>query len=248
MARRVTFKGRSAAPRRARKSLGKRKRSAGNMASNKRSLVRIGAPSTASSLSRSPMPIKSNKSFRYVSDVVTLNPGVGGTAADHVFRANSLFDPDYTGVGHQPLGFDELISFYNHATVIGVKLTAYFRNTDSTYPQFVAVQPKASATSVTNIQEVMEQGNCQFSYLSPAGVSGDRTTITYPLSIGKFFGRRGMLTENDFRCSSTANPTEQVYLHVMAADNSGTDTASVEVTVVLDYIAILSEPKPVVQS
>lgn len=40
--------------------------------------------------------------FKYF-DTVTLDPSaVPNTPAKHVFRGNDLYDPDYTGTGHQP--------------------------------------------------------------------------------------------------------------------------------------------------
>ena len=39
---------------------------------------------------------------------------------------NSLFDPDFTGTGHQPYYFDQFATIYQRYTVIGSKLTATF--------------------------------------------------------------------------------------------------------------------------
>jgi len=46
--------------------------------------------------------------LRY-ADTVTLTSTVGGQAF-YQFRVNSLFDPDLSGTGHQPRGFDQLCS------------------------------------------------------------------------------------------------------------------------------------------
>ena len=78
------------------------------------------------------------RKLTYVSRVVVepaasaLNP----TAVnDHQFRANSLYDPDYTVVAslnplstqnHQPLGFDELMQIYSKYQVLGSKITCTF--------------------------------------------------------------------------------------------------------------------------
>lgn len=53
--------------------------------------------------------------LRYVTRV-TLNPTVG-VLATHSFRTGSLFDPDFTGTGHQPMGFDTYASMYNNYIV-----------------------------------------------------------------------------------------------------------------------------------
>jgi len=40
---------------------------------------------------------------------------------EYVFKANSLFDPDLTGVGHQPTYFDQLAAIYSQYCVLGCK-------------------------------------------------------------------------------------------------------------------------------
>ena len=54
------------------------------------------------------------------SDSVLLALNVGGSCSGpHVFRLNSLFDPDFTGTGHQPQGYDNMALQYNRYIVYG---------------------------------------------------------------------------------------------------------------------------------
>lgn len=45
-----------------------------------------------------------------------------GTVWTYAYRGNSLYDPDYTGVGHQPRGYDQLAALYKGYRVNGCKL------------------------------------------------------------------------------------------------------------------------------
>lgn len=50
----------------------------------------------------------------------------------HDFKINSLFDPDYTGVGHQPIGFDQYSAFFKKYRVYGMKYNIEFYADTST--------------------------------------------------------------------------------------------------------------------
>ena len=60
----------------------------------------------------------------------TLNPGIGGTCASYVFRGNDMYDPDVTGAGHQPRGFDQVMLMFDHFVVIGVRMVVDIHNDD----------------------------------------------------------------------------------------------------------------------
>lgn len=68
-----------------------------------------------------PFPAKARALLRY-STVVTLNPSIG-LADNYLFRANSIFDPDFTGAGHKPYGYSTYASIYNEYNVAYAKIT-----------------------------------------------------------------------------------------------------------------------------
>lgn len=51
------------------------------------------------------------------SDIYQMNMSLGGVANQN-FRLNSCFDPDLTGVGHQPRWFDQFAALYSYYTVV----------------------------------------------------------------------------------------------------------------------------------
>lgn len=54
--------------------------------------------------------------FDYVVSF-TLTEGAAGIGASYVHRLNSLYDPNSTGVGNQPLGYDQWSAFFNRSVV-----------------------------------------------------------------------------------------------------------------------------------
>lgn len=52
-----------------------------------------------------------------------LTIGLGGLARGYyIFRGNSCYDPDYTGTGSQPYGWDELTLIYNRYKVVASQI------------------------------------------------------------------------------------------------------------------------------
>lgn len=77
-------------------------------------------------------PIRKNVTLRY-AEVVALNPA-GGSDAVQVFGANNCFDPNYSGVGHQPMFFDNYKALYNkykvnYATITMISINNHAINT-----------------------------------------------------------------------------------------------------------------------
>lgn len=61
--------------------------------------------------------------------LTTGTSGIYGT--EYAFRLNSIFDPNFTGTGHQPYGHDQMALLYNKYKVIGVYIDLEFTSPTS---------------------------------------------------------------------------------------------------------------------
>lgn len=189
--------------------------------------------------------------FRYV-DTITLNPGVG-TTAEYNFRANSIHDPDFTGVGHQPLGHDQWANFYEHYTVIGSKLKAtFFSPGDSvtTATGLVGVMLDEDTTSITSIRNMMEQAKARTRYMTTKGGPGGRVSVTSHYSPKRFFAIKDMKDNRNLVGSLFGNnPTEGAYFKIFAGPaNTADDVGIISVVVEVEYICLLSERRNLLES
>lgn len=179
--------------------------------------------------------------LRYFGNFLSVNPGIGGIAASHILSANGLYDPDITGGGHQPIGFDQLMQLYDHYTVVGAKIRAYVQNKDTSNPQFAAVTVRDSNTASTDTREIVENGYVSMVSLATFGTGGDKSSMATSVDIAKFLGRSNVLADPTLKGTSAANPTEQVYFHVSAFPMEQVDAGSVSINVVVDYDVIFHE-------
>lgn len=229
-------------PKRARRGGPKSRRSY-----KRRRRMRKGRPRTVRII-KNIIPDRTLIKMRYCS-FATLNP-TAGTQVTRLIRANGLFDPDATGTGHQPVGFDQYLGtststgFYNHYTVLGAKITAIFDRTDAV-PAFCGIHLNAGTTTLTGVDALQERPRTLWKIIpSDKG----QTKMTYKFSAKKFFGVKTILGEDSYKGDYNSLPTEQCYFHVFAgAADTSTDT-NVNVTFQIDYIVMLTEPKAIGQS
>ena len=190
---------------------------------------------------------KFRQPFRYV-DRISLDP-TGIAAATYSFRANSLYDPDFTGTGHQPIGFDQLMAFYEHYTVIAARIKCTFicKSAAATQCAIVGIETNSGSTPTTTINDIYEQGNSSKKIMTCA-TAGQKVTVTRKVSISKFLSQK-VLQEDANAGTASTNPSELVFFHLFATNTDGsTDIAAMDVLVELDQIAILHEPKPLAGS
>lgn len=179
--------------------------------------------------------------LRYFGNFININPGLGGIAASHVFSANGLYDPDISGTGHQPIGFDEMMALYDHYTVIGAKIRVYFNNKDTTNPMFGTVVVRDGVTPSSDTREIVENGYVSLCHLATFGTGGDKGQVATSVDISKFLGRTNALADSQLKGNSGANPSEQVYFHVSMFPTDQVDATTGVATVVIDYDVIFHE-------
>jgi hypothetical protein len=159
-----------------------------------------------------------------IKRVVTLAYGTscplnGGafTYAANLFRLNGLYDPDATGAGHQPRGYDQLLSStgpYTRYTVTHCEVTVVFKNgtADNVFCGLLASNYASSTADVATIDDVLERSNIIWKPLMPTGSTGQFTTIKTTYDIGQFLGRPNILSDDDLAGAYNANPSIQCYV------------------------------------
>ena len=71
----------------------------------------------------------SRTALRY-HETFDINPTVGGVPAQYNFRSNSCYDPNFSGIGHQPRGFDQIMSMYQYLAVREAQIEVWFTTSD----------------------------------------------------------------------------------------------------------------------
>jgi hypothetical protein len=209
---------------------------------------RFGAPSgTALSLKRIPLfPMKFRGSLRYADSGLTMTSS-SGTVASYVFSCNGLYDPDITGTGHQPAGFDQMMLSYDHYTVTRARIGVTFLSQSGGVDPVVAINLRSNPTPVTVINQLLEDGLDVSDHVYAANVFGSIKTLSLACNIAKFGGVPNLLDAEEYRGSLTANPTEQSYFHVQCWNNSA-ETSVISMEVVIEYEAWFTEPRSLTQS
>lgn len=94
-----------------------------------------------------PVPDNIKVKMRY-SQIVSLNPGGGITTYDsHIFRANSVYDPDYTGIGRKAFGLGLWDDVYSKYRVTGSRIKCEVANGQNTGVLFLC---KSQSTTLTS--------------------------------------------------------------------------------------------------
>jgi hypothetical protein len=168
----------------------------------------------------------------------TLTSVLGGVGP-YSFRWNSIFDPDLTGAGHQPLYRDTFAAIYDQYAVISAKARIRFTNY-SNDDWYVGCVTDDDATPSTNVDTLSEQ-NHSYSRSLGLATGGNNIATFYPiwncvdvLSIDPF-------TSLGYKTAVGANPTEQSVLSLFAFDKQSPATANINVDVLLEFEVLWTE-------
>lgn len=167
-----------------------------------------------------PMPLQLNCKFKYVSEQKTLTTGVAGVAV-HTYVLNSLFDPDFTGVGHQPYGFDQLTPFYRRYRVNGAKVTIRFfdQSTDGCRVGYKARNHlDLYATAFSTASEIRETPNNQIKVISSGGKASSKFVNKYFTNhVLNGVSKIKYAVDDSYAADVTASPVNRNWLDVLCS-------------------------------
>lgn len=193
------------------------------------------------------MPLTRRSYMRYTDRVVVTS--TSGTIGTHIFRANSVFDPDLTVAGHQPMGFDQWIQLYNHYVVVGAKITVQaVTDSGQVNPSAYGINLQADTPlAYTDFTGFIEAKQGTTKYLV-GGSSVMPKPIYSSYSARKFFNITNIKDNLDRLGSPVgANPNEGAYF-VLYYQLLTAISDSQWFTISIDYIVDWSEPRMLSQS
>jgi len=190
-------------------------------------------------------PTRMTFTHRYVDNFTLAS--VNGGLDYHVFRMNGMYDPDFTGTGHQPVFFDQLTPIYEHWTVIGAKITFHIvPSTNATYPaQFILFQNSASGATFSSQSVIAEQNKATVRQTCMGSTRPIVLKLKY--SAKKTFGG-SVLGNPELQGTAAADPTEISFAYLGVRTNDPAVSATFWVRVTIDYISVWDERKVISQS
>ncbi len=162
------------------------------------------------------------------------------------YRANGMYDPDVAVGGHQPYGFDQMMTYYKHFHVIGARarMTVFpGDNNGIEYPMYLYGWIHDQATPMTapgGFPEMVEYPHVKWKLKGPTA-NGPPLILSLNFGAKKLFERSDVL-DVDFRGSAAADPSHQAYFCFGVASAVSQNPPVFNVSIEIDYIGVFTDP------
>lgn len=185
-------------------------------------------------------PLSSRATLKY-AESVEFDPSSASPVLQ-VFSANGLYDPNITGTGTQPLGFDQWMSIYNHYRVSAARMVIICPSQGAP-DNIVAVtlSGTASALPPSHIASFAEMPYTTIMN-SPSNFQSGQKLVTPWYSIARFFHMNSIVGKDDLAGQATSNPGDGVFFHVNVGGLVGNPPA-ITLLCTIEYRVEFFEPK-----
>lgn len=146
---------------------------------------------------------------------------------------NSLYDPNRTGGGHQPYGFDTLASLYGRYRVISCGWRIQAPTSGLQIVQVGAV-PSNNLLSIGNWATVAENPRAKYIIQLPGGGAQTLKGKVYmPSLMGR--NKSQYMADDNYQAVVTSNPNELAILNIFTGTGTGQPMVQQYLSFVLEY-------------
>ncbi len=174
----------------------------------------------------------------------TLTEGTAGVGTSYVYRLNSLFDPNETGVGTQPVGYDQWSNFFNRSVVFKADVDVTFVNSGTTSATFGITPLIGSAGFPTTAAAWPAQYGSKYQMLATTGRNVYRVRQTYDIARITGVSLARIMSEQDYS-EEPAGPAvagdKAAHLYIWIRGFTAVAVASIQVKIV--FTAKFFQPK-----
>lgn len=183
------------------------------------------------------------------TDNKMLTETAAGAGATNVYALNGMYDPDFTGIGGQPMWFDQLLSLngpYLKYRVLSVSVTVTFANNTNGII-YAYVNLTASNAIPASLLAAQQKPFGRYGILNPTSSGKGQRVFRFRMPIHTVLGITKVHLKNDdyYAGSYTANPTMAAYLQVgVYAAPGGAIVGQANYTLEMDYHAEVYQLSP----
>lgn len=189
-----------------------------------------------------PIPQRYIAKMKYSEFVVSNALGI------YQLNLNSIFDPNRTGTGHQPYGFDTLATLYNRYRVIscGYRIHIAAGSTAGQSTQVVAL-PANEELTTTSLSEWRENPRAKYICQNAGAPTVFLSGKTYiPSLVGRT--KQQYMSDDRYQAAVTANPQELAILNLGTAAGADSLVSGVGIQVLMEYTVEFFDIKHLAQS
>lgn len=182
-----------------------------------------------------------------------------GSISNYIWSGNSVYDPDVSGTGHQPMGFDQWSAFYNKYTCFGSKITVEILNISGATAGAQNIQatlmPLASRVatsvpqSVTDINVLYEYPYCQHKEGNIVG-GASRLKFKSYMSTAKIDGvsKQKIAIDDNYTALISADPVNEWKWMIAAQTADQSSGVTLKAIVTITYYVKMFDRIPLTQS
>ncbi len=206
-------------------------------------------------ITRNVLSRKSVVKMQY-ADTITIDAGAAAITS-HVFRANGLFDPDFTGTGHQPFTHDTMQTLYAQYRVLAcsLKVTPVISNVANGQTSFWGIfLDNDSTLNYSLATAIIEDPRTKSKWGIYNGnstiVSGSRYSkpLTLMFNAKKDSSPEAADNAVDFGALPLTTNGLTTFFQIWSGSLLGNDPGPMQCLVELTYTVELSSPKQLTQS
>lgn len=190
-----------------------------------------------------PIPQRYIAKLKY-SSVLATDASLGS----YKMNLNSIYDPDFTGGGHQPYGFDQLSALYNRYRVISCGYRINLAAVSTAASIMLTAFPSNQNVTAGTGSEIRENPRAKYITQNPGAPSVILSNKVYlPSLVGR--NKAQYMADDRYQALVTANPSEDAYLNIQTfAPSTDLPLGSVAVQIVMEYTVEFFDMKALGQS
>ncbi len=170
---------------------------------------------------------------------------IGAPIVNVIFRGNNIFDPDQTGVGQQPYGFDQMAALYKSYRVLGSELSVTFNSSaGSNNTRCCLIPTSTEPFAPLGIENVLFNKRARATHVGANdGGSAQRKLKAY-YSTAAIFGVNKSIVKvaDDYEALVTGAPLKEWDWHIFTEHCDGITQVAMCADIELTYYVKWSNP------